>query len=115
WSEAEIQQLIRARDALAGLPLSFSELMVAHENDDQYYEIVKTSNGYFRLLHEFSDGNPRVALLYWLRSLKYDANREAMQVSLFQRPTPGVLTGVSNDHLFALAAIAQHGSLAASE
>ncbi len=115
WNEADIQDLIRRRDALAGMPLSFSELMVTHENDDQYYEIVKTSNGYFRLLHEFSHGNPRVALLYWLRSLKYDAERGHLQVSLFQRPSPTVLTGVSNDHLFALAAIVQHGSLAAAE
>lgn len=115
WNEADIQELIRRRDMLAGMPLSFSELMVAHENDDQYYEIVKTSNGYFRLLHEFSHGNPRVALLYWLRSLRHDAERGHLQVSLFQRPSPTVLTGVSNDHLFALAAIVQHGSLAASE
>lgn len=115
WSEAEIQQLIRRRDVLSNLTLNFNDLMVAHENADQQYEVVKTSNGYFRLLHEYCHGNPRVALMFWLRSLKYDARRNHLHVSLFQRPSQTVLTNVSNDHLFALAAIVQHGCLDAHE
>ncbi|MBA2662600.1 MAG: AAA family ATPase [Bradymonadaceae bacterium] len=115
WSEAEIQQLINARDALIDLPISFDDLVVTHETDNHQYEVVKTSNGYFRLLHEFCKGNPRVALTFWLRSLKHDRARNHLQVSLFHRPSQAVLVNVSRDYWFALAAIAQHGCLRADE
>lgn len=114
WSEAEVRRLIRSRDAIVDIPISFTDLVVTHENEDEYYEVIKTSEGFFRLLHEFCDGNPRVALLFWLRSLKLDDKRQ-LQVSLFRRPPYGVLTTITDQYLFALAAVAQHGGLSAEE
>jgi hypothetical protein len=114
WSEAEVRQLIRARDGVVDMAISVTDLVVTHENEDQYYEVIKTSEGFFRLLHEFCQGNPRVALLFWLRSLKRD-NKGQLQVSLFRRPPYAVLSTVTDQYLFTLAAVAQHGGLSAEE
>ena len=96
---------------------SFSELVVTREGsetDDYVVEVVKTANGYFRYLHEFTRGNPSVALTYWLRSLKIDETG-TMQVSLFTRPKTSELDAMSDKHWFVLTAIAQHGELDAAE
>ncbi|MFU8805197.1 MAG: AAA family ATPase, partial [Bradymonadaceae bacterium] len=114
WTESEIRQLILSRDAMVDIPISFADLVVTHETEDEHYEIVKTSEGFFRLLHEFCQGNPRVALLFWLRSLKLDQGKQ-LQVSLFRRPPYAVLASISDQYLFALAAVAQHGGLSARE
>lgn len=131
WSEAEVQDLVSRRNLMAGTQCSFSDLVVAHEPaeaDAFSYEVIKSANGYFRLLHEFSQGNPRVAMTYWLRSLKPiervveegaeagdDAQEDALQVSLFRRPEQRVSQTLPDNYWFALTAIAQHGSLSATE
>jgi chemotaxis protein histidine kinase CheA len=115
WSEREIQELIQRRNALAGRNVSFTDLVVTHdEGDHDFYEIIKSANGYFRLLHEFSGGNPMVALRFWKRSIKADGEG-AIQVSLFRKPSMSPLQKLSDEYLFALAAIAQHGALDAGE
>ncbi|QDG54727.1 hypothetical protein FIV42_29475 [Persicimonas caeni] len=115
WNEREIQDLVQRRNALAGRNISFTDLVVAHEEGDHdFYEIIKTANGYFRLLHEFSGGNPMVALRFWKRSVKPNADGD-MQVSLFRKPSMQPVQQLSDDYLFALAAIAQHGALDAGE
>ncbi|RAL23806.1 hypothetical protein DL240_06535 [Lujinxingia litoralis] len=114
WSEHEIQQLVRARDARIDLPISFTDLVIAHQSGELTYEVIKTANGYFRLLHEFCQGNPRVALTFWLRSLRLDALGR-LQVGLFSRPSAAVQQTLTDQYLFALAAIVQHGSLNAEQ
>lgn len=115
WNEREIQELVQRRNALAGRNVSFTDLVVTHEEGDHdFYEIIKTANGYFRLLHEFSGGNPMVALRFWKRSVKADAAGH-IQVSLFRKPTMHPIQQLSDEYLFALAAIAQHGALDAQE
>lgn len=115
WKESEIQEMIQQRDQMDDMPISFTELIVAHQDDeDQHYEIIRTSNGYFRLLHEFSRGNPRVALTFWIRSLRPD-NSNNLQVELFRRPALTTLRALNDDYIFALATIALHGCLRADE
>lgn len=114
WSEEEIKELIRDRDAMIDLDISFSELVVDQEGIDTSYEVIRTSNGYFRLLHEYTHGNPEVALVYWLRSLHLDENRH-LQVGLFNRPGLQKLQELQDPYLFTLAAIAQHGGLGPDE
>ncbi|TXD37874.1 hypothetical protein FRC98_09355 [Lujinxingia vulgaris] len=114
WTEQQIQQLVRSRDAKIDLPISFTDLVVAHQSGEFSYEVIKTANGYFRLLHEFSQGNPRVALTFWLRSLRMDSTGR-LQVGLFSRPTNAVQQSLTDQYLFALAAIVQHGSLNAEQ
>jgi hypothetical protein len=111
WTDREIQDLIQRRNAEAEMQVSFTDLVVAHEEgENDFYEIIKTANGYFRLLHEFSLGNPAVALIYWERSVKLEPDG-TLQVTLFRRPPIRAINQLSDDHLFALTAIAQHGAL----
>jgi hypothetical protein len=115
WSDRDIQDLIQRRNAEAGMQVSFTDLVVAHEEgESDFYEIIKTANGYFRLLHEFSNGNPAVALIYWERSVKMEPDG-TLAVTLFRRPPSSALSQLSDDHLFALTAIAQHGALNPTE
>ncbi|MGM0555716.1 MAG: AAA family ATPase [Myxococcota bacterium] len=111
WTDRDIQDLIQRRNAEAEMQVSFTDLIVAHEEgENDFYEIIKTANGYFRLLHEFSRGNPAIALIYWERSVKLEPDG-TLQVTLFRRPSVRIISQLSDDHLFALTAIAQHGAL----
>ena len=78
------------------------------------FEIVKTARGFYRLLNEFSQGNPAVAMHYWLESLKMRRNRR-VEVSLFSKPDDTALRDLDERQLFALTAIAQHDNLNADE
>ncbi len=114
WSLNELQEIIELRCAETAYLPSFSELILTHEGTDStdyFVEVVKTSNGYFRYLQEFSGGNLSVAMCYWLRSLHNENNE--LRVSLFSRPK--LWTAMADDNWFVLTAIAQHGTLSATE
>lgn len=118
WSEAQIQELVWTRNLVTGVSLSFTDLVVTHQasaGDDFSYEVVKSSRGYFRLLHEFCKGNPRVAMIYWLRSLKTCDDPETLQVVLFRQPPQRIAASLPDDYWFTLTALAQHGSLTPAE
>lgn len=115
WSEAEIQALIWTRNLMTGCNASFTDLVVAREEGEDFsYEVIKSAKGYFRLLHEFSRGNPRVAMLYWLRSLK-PGEDDTIQVGLFRSPPQRVTQALADNYWFTLTAIAQHSALRADE
>ena len=116
WSEDDLELLIESRTAHTDFLPSFAELVHDQvDNADYFFEVVKTANGYFRYLHEFSAGNPRVAMLYWLRSLRPRSDQKTVQVSLFRRPLTSDFASYTDDHWFVLGALAQHGALDAAE
>lgn len=115
WSASEVQDLVDRRNEATSLRISYSDLVVSREDERaSYYEVVRTANGYFRLLQEFSEGNPRVALDFWIRNLIPETG-ETLQVSLFRRPSLDELPELTDHHLFALTALVQHGALTPSE
>lgn len=118
WSESEIRQMIETRNARTSQSLTYADLVVAESEEgreDAFYEVVKSAKGYFRYLHEFSGGNPRIAMLYWLRSLRRTDDEDVLAVTLFNRPRKSVFSGMSDDHWFVLTALAQHDELNARE
>lgn len=116
WSEEDLERLIESRNAQTDYLPSFAELVHDQvDHADYFFEVVKTANGYFRYLHEFSGGNPRVAMLYWLRSLQRRGESKTLQVSLFRRPSTGEFSSYTDNHWFVLGALAQHGELGADE
>jgi hypothetical protein len=116
WSEAEIQQLIDERNMGTGMQIDFDDLVITREDGEDYsYEVVKTAQGYFRLLHEFSQGNPAVAMTYWLRSLRVCDEPDKLRVGLFRQPTQRITPELGDDYWFALAALVQHGGLDAKQ
>ena len=115
WSADELQLLIDRRNEMVSYNISFTDLVVTREDERQdYYEVVKTANGYFRLLQEFCEGNPRVAIDFWARNLSMDGDA-TLQVSLFRKPSLDDVSDLTDNHLFALTAIVQHGSLGPAE
>ena len=116
WSGSEIEDLIWKRSLMTGCKVEFDDLVVTRdEGEDISYEVIKSAKGYFRLLHEFCQGNPRVALIYWLRSLKMGQDPETMQVGLFRTPPERVTALLADNYWFTLTALAQHTSLDALE
>lgn len=118
WTDAEIQDLIWKRNLMTGRTTNFTNLVVTHEdaNADVSFEVIKSARGYFRLLHDFSKGNPRIALLYWLRSIKIsESDDNVMDVGLFRSPPQRPLTTLADNYWFTLTAISQHGALNSRE
>lgn len=118
WTDVELQTLMEARTRRSGYQISFKELLRTRDPSadlENKAALQDTARGYFRYLQEFSGGNPRVAMRYWLRSLRLGADKKTLHVNLFRRPPTNSFAGFSDDYWFVLAAIAQHGSLSSPE
>ena len=66
---------------------------------------------FFRRLYEFADGSTALSLLYWLRSVEFDAATERMRVVLPVALDLGFLDRLTWDEIFTLQALVEHGSL----
>lgn len=111
WSEDEIRALIQRRQKRSGMAANFDDLLV-HEGtgERRSTQVVETEGGYIRLLWNFAEGNPRVAQLFWLRSL-YPNPQGRLGVRLYSAPTADDLEWLSEQERFLLAAIHLHGPL----
>lgn len=112
WSEGQIRDLIDARTRAAGVVLSYEDLLThpAHEEEDAGH----TEAGYIRLLWDYADGNPRVALHFWLRSL-VSTSEGTVRVRLFRAPTGETLQAIGETAMFLLASIVLHENLTVEE
>lgn len=109
-SDHEVQNLIERRNSAAGMDVSYANLLTDDADDGNIFEVIRTAAGYFRLLSEYAEGNPRVAMHFWLRSLM-SSNDGLSEVRLFERPDPKSCASWSTAQVFALAALAQHAEL----
>lgn len=115
WDEEGIRELIRRRTQRSGLTLSYEDLLVERlEGVTEVGRILETEQGYTRLLWDYSDGNPRVAIHFWLRSLVPDGAGSA-RVRLFRAPEVGVLEALMEIERFLLAAVMAHENLTVGE
>jgi len=109
-SDHEVQNLIERRNTAAGMNVGYANLLADDADDGNIFEVIRTAAGYYRLLSEYAEGNPRVAMHFWLRSLMPKGEGDA-DVRLFERPDPKLCTSWSTAQVFALAALAQHAEL----
>ena len=113
WSDEQIARLIHRRSERLDLSISFRDLAVTIDPmaaaDEQ-----RSALAYARLLWDYSDGNPAVALHFFLRSL---VPREdgGFTVRFFRRPSTAEIARMGDDALFILAAIVRHTSLSTAE
>ncbi len=114
WSEEQIGQMLQARMTAAGVEVVYDDLLLDSRRTPDLAHRMETAQQYTRLLWDYSDGNPRVALHYWLRSLVPDADRR-LRVRLFRAPTPADLDGLGERSRFLLAAIVVHENLSLRE
>ncbi|MFH1438316.1 MAG: hypothetical protein ABIJ56_21585 [Pseudomonadota bacterium] len=116
WSEQEIESLIERRMAAAGLASTYEDLVVSRhvEESEMKEEIARTGQRYLRLLWDYSDGVPRCAVHFWLRSLVASGDGP-MRVRLFETPDEEKLERLGDQARFLLAALVLHGRLSAGE
>ena len=115
WTSHELRDLIGRRTKKAGYELAFDEsLMDDDRSDGREIRLIEGADGFFRLLWEASQGNPRAATSLWLNSLVPQQGKR-LRVQLFSSPRLAALDGASDDVLFALAAIAWHENLNEAE
>jgi len=95
--------------------LTYEDLIVdGMEGVSAQARLVETVDGYVRLLWDYSDGNPRVALHFWLRSLVAESAARA-RVRLFRGPAAKLLETRDEAGLFLLASLVLHQSLTLAE
>ena len=115
WPEEEIGRLIERRMAAAGFQASYEDLIVERvDGAELENEVVRTGERYRRLLWDYADGNPRVAVHFWLRSLVPDAG-ERVRVHLFAAPSADELDTLQEQLRFLLAAIVTHENITREE
>jgi hypothetical protein len=115
WPEPKIAELIRTRMKAIGFESNFEDLI-----GDSWYEVdeeeglERTSDRFLRLLWDQADGNPRIAVHFWKRSLVPDGSRQ-VRVKLFALPETAALEELEEETLFVLAAIMIHENLTLGE
>jgi hypothetical protein len=114
-NEAEIKQMVLLRhDSRHTLKLDFSNLSIdnnvksksnhsAQENERRRMDL------YFRILWDYTGGNPRQALYFWKTSLSVEG--QSARVDLFDVPEQGVLEGLRDKSLMLLSALVEHNGL----
>ncbi|MEO0325465.1 MAG: hypothetical protein AAF447_21085, partial [Myxococcota bacterium] len=115
WSEDAIALLVRRRVASLGRRLSFAGLVVGPLEGTAFENaVVRSEQEFFRLLWDYSDGNPSVALHFFLQAIGRvdDAH---IELRLFDAPDPGGLESLHERSRFVLAALALHENLTLTE
>ncbi len=114
WPEEKIAALIRKRMAALELDASFADLVVDRlEGSALENAVLRTEGEYLRLLWDYADGNPRVAMHFWLCSLV--AGDEGLRVRLFAAPKAERLEALHEQSRFLLAAVVLHENLSEVE
>jgi hypothetical protein len=113
WSEEDISTLIEVRNEKVGLKVSYDNLLIEKlEDSDLQTQSVNTARDYNRLIWDYSNGSPGVALLCWKSSLIPSKNEEEeSHIRLFPKPDPMILDSLSEEQIFILADIVWHGCL----
>jgi len=111
WNDTQIAELIRNRCAGCDVRFNYADLVVDNlEGVSVRSRLIESEEGYTRLLWDYSDGNPRAALHFFLRSLDPDRGN-SVRVRLFKAPDIELLEDGGQDGLFVLAAIVTHESI----
>lgn len=107
WREEAIAELLEDRTRACGMQPSFEGLLESEVDGDELEHaerLASTKRGYYRLLWDYSAGNPAVALHFWRKSLGID-DHEKLQVGLFKAPPTSDLEQLPDAASFVLRAI----------
>ncbi len=108
WSEEQIAALVQQRSDHADVTPTFEDLLANPSRDDfmRREQLARTAAGFYRLLWDYSSGNPAVALQFWGHSLHQDGER-TVHVRLFAAPEMTDLEELPDTTAFVLHAIIQ--------
>ena len=106
WSEDELGQLIKGQCEKAGIDPSFEGLVVPRQSEPLPDQGDRTEASYYRLLWDFSRGNPAVALHAFRESLFRDEDGNVV-VRLFKEPSSEEIEALTLSQLFILRTVVQ--------
>ena len=110
WSEEGILRLLTNRNTIVGIDPSFEHLLdaraTAGDELDRQDALARTSANYYRLLWDYSSGNPGVALHFWRSSLGIDP-AGTLCARHFRAPDAADLEQLPDTAVFVLRAIVQ--------
>ncbi len=109
WNETQIAALLSSRMTNDGdNVLSFAGLKLPKQWDEQELsEIERAEQGFYRILWDYSDGNPSVALRFFRQSLHQDKTTGEVFVRIFKAPDAKELESMPKPMLAVLRAIVQ--------
>lgn len=115
WPEEMVAKLLHQRTQAAGYRVLYHDLVVDRvAGVESEAQLVSTAGEYARLVWDYSDGCPSVALDCWRSSLVPGGERQ-VRVHLFRRPDESVLEDLTQVDRFILASVLWHGHLDAAE
>ena len=110
WREEGIARLLITRSKTAKITPSFDRLLEGLPKDADETDLQeaneRAATGYYRLLWDYADGNPGVALHMWRSSLGRSEDGETM-VKLFSAPDEYELDALPDNAVFVLRAVLQ--------
>ena len=108
WEENQIAALIEQRSTAAGVIPSFERLVVPRQvRTSPVSDAERTKRDFYRILWDYSDGNPEVALHFWRESLYRRPDDETIYVRLFSGPSAGQLDDLPATFYFVLRTVVQ--------
>ncbi len=110
WPEEALGELIRRRMQAAGYAASFADLGDEQGGARTKKDEERNEDRFLRMLWDDSEGNPRVAMAFWLRALVPDGDHR-MRVRYYQSPQLTRLDRLEEQSRFMLAAIIIHENL----
>lgn len=106
WSEDTLGELIKGQCEIAGIEPSFEGLVVPRQSEPLPDQGDRTEASYYRLLWDYSKGNPAVAMHAFRESLFRD-EEGGVVVRLFKEPPPEEIEALSLSQLFVLRTVVQ--------
>lgn len=111
WSEEHLAQWLTGQALAAGLDPSFEELVVwdgdgSAPPSDHVEEVLAAERSFFRMVWDYTDGNPGSALELWQRALLRRTDGQLL-VRLPDLPDPSAIDGLPTSLHFVLRAIVQ--------
>jgi flagellar biosynthesis GTPase FlhF len=110
WSEESIAKLLRTRARAAGIDPSFEGLAGSIPDDadeiDRAEALARAEQSVYRVLWDYAEGNPAVALYFFRDSLYVDQSGKK-RVALFVPPDPTDLRRLPDSSIFVLRAVIQ--------
>jgi hypothetical protein len=122
WSESQIGELLDARMVRAGYVADYESLLtdpsmpraVGVQRPGDPDELERSEDRYHRLVWDYADGNPRIALHFFRLSLVWSAGRQ-VSVRLFPTPSVDALEEFEWRTWLVLACLVQHENLKVSD
>ena len=112
WKDYEIQQQIFLRHKQTGYERDFDESIKAFGSSDNTWD--KAEVQFFRLLWGQARGNPRSALMYWVSAIS-NPKPNTIHIEFPTFMSADLVSNMSDEALFILAAIAKHDNLTHTE